>query len=132
VAIQSAGGHPGQLTEDELAQFLAWIQAGAPETLDTESSAPGAASALVWLGGVDQIIDATCGACHVQAALGALSLKTYADALKGGASGPAVVPGDAAASLIVIKQSTGNHPGQLTDQELELIRQWIEAGAPEK
>jgi cytochrome b subunit of formate dehydrogenase/mono/diheme cytochrome c family protein len=31
VQIQSQGGHPGQLTSEELAELIAWIEAGAPE-----------------------------------------------------------------------------------------------------
>jgi cytochrome b subunit of formate dehydrogenase/mono/diheme cytochrome c family protein len=31
VQIQSAGGHPGQLTPEELALVTAWVEAGAPE-----------------------------------------------------------------------------------------------------
>jgi hypothetical protein len=31
VIIQEAGGHPGQLTPEELQQVVDWIQAGAPE-----------------------------------------------------------------------------------------------------
>jgi hypothetical protein len=31
VQVQQAGGHPGQLTEEELDQLTAWIEAGAPE-----------------------------------------------------------------------------------------------------
>jgi hypothetical protein len=29
-------------------------------------------------------------------------------------------------------QSTGDHPGQLTDEELQQVIDWIEAGAPER
>jgi len=29
--VQTAGGHPGQLTAEELAIVSAWIEAGAPE-----------------------------------------------------------------------------------------------------
>ena len=32
VQVQQAGGHAGQLSADELAQVIAWIEAGAPET----------------------------------------------------------------------------------------------------
>jgi hypothetical protein len=31
IQIQSAGGHPGQLTPEEIAMIAAWIDAGAPE-----------------------------------------------------------------------------------------------------
>jgi len=31
VQVQSAGGHPGQFSADELAQIIAWIKVGAPE-----------------------------------------------------------------------------------------------------
>lgn len=31
ITIQQAGGHPGQLTPEELAQVIEWIDAGAPE-----------------------------------------------------------------------------------------------------
>jgi mono/diheme cytochrome c family protein len=31
VRIQSQGGHPGQLTSEELAEVIDWIEAGAPE-----------------------------------------------------------------------------------------------------
>lgn len=31
IAIQQAGGHPGQLTPEEIAQLIEWIEAGAPE-----------------------------------------------------------------------------------------------------
>jgi protein gp37 len=31
VKIQQAGGHPGQLSAEELAEVIAWIEAGAPQ-----------------------------------------------------------------------------------------------------
>jgi mono/diheme cytochrome c family protein len=31
VTVQAQGGHPGQLTSDELARVIEWIEAGAPE-----------------------------------------------------------------------------------------------------
>ena len=31
IQLQSAGGHPGQLTPEELAKISEWTQAGAPE-----------------------------------------------------------------------------------------------------
>jgi hypothetical protein len=64
--------------------------------------------------------------------LGGLNLSTYADAMKGGASGPVIVPGDGANSLLVIKQQAGGHPGQLTPEEIAQVIAWIDAGALEK
>jgi hypothetical protein len=61
-----------------------------------------------------------------------LNLSTHADAMKGGASGPVIVPGDAENSLLVQKQQAGGHPGQLTPEELAQVIEWINAGAPEK
>ncbi len=61
-----------------------------------------------------------------------LNLSTYADAIKGASTGPVIVPGDAANSLIVQKQQAGGHPGQLTPDEIAQLVEWINAGAPEK
>jgi cytochrome b subunit of formate dehydrogenase len=92
----------------------------------------GEIQANTWKGAFQELFGERCGACHVQSNLGGLSLATYTDALKGGQSGPAIVPGDPDASLLVQIQSAGNHPGQLTIDELEKVIQWIEAGAPEE
>jgi hypothetical protein len=44
-----------------------------------------------------------------------------------------IIPGDANASPIVEKQSDSlPHFGQLTPEELTLVIDWINAGAPEK
>ena len=130
VQIQQKGGHPGQLSADELAQVIAWIKGGAPEK--SSAAAPSATtSSEGWTGGIDQLINAKCAGCHVSAAMGDLSLKTYADALKGGKDGPVIVPNDPGKSLLVQIQQKGGHPGQLTPEEIDRIVKWIEAGAPE-
>jgi hypothetical protein len=56
---------------------------------------------------------------------------TYTSLMQGGSNGPVIVPGDAANSLLVQLQSTGNHFANLTPEELDIIKQWIDAGAPE-
>jgi mono/diheme cytochrome c family protein len=78
------------------------------------------------------LFQAKCSTCHGAAATGGLNLSTYADAMKGGNTGPVIVPGDSANSLLVTKQQAGNHPGQLTPEELAKVIEWINAGAPEK
>jgi hypothetical protein len=57
---------------------------------------------------------------------------TYTGLMKGGSKGPVVIPGDSANSVLVKIQSAGNHFANLSAVELEIVRQWIDAGAPEK
>jgi formate dehydrogenase gamma subunit len=102
-----------------------------PTPRPTHTPAP--VAAVTWDGGIGNLFETKCSACHGGASeLGGLDLSTYQAALDGGSSGPGVVPNDPDASQIILKQSAGNHPGQLTGDELALIRRWIEAGAPEK
>ena len=77
-----------------------------------------------------------CGACHsTTAAMGGLRLDGRENLLKGGARGPAVVPGKPAESLLltaVMQSGTLKMPpsGKLKDGDLALIGKWIEMGAP--
>jgi cytochrome b subunit of formate dehydrogenase len=93
---------------------------------------PAIASSLTWDNAIGTMLQTKCGMCHGSAATAGLDLSTYATAIKGGTSGPAIVPGDAANSLIVKKQQAGGHPGQLTPDEIAQLIEWINAGAPEK
>jgi hypothetical protein len=52
--------------------------------------------------------------------------------MKGAQDGPVIAAGDAANSKLMVIQSAGGHPGQLTAEELALVKAWIEAGAVEK
>jgi hypothetical protein len=84
-------------------------------------------SPLTWDDVVGPILEARCVACHGGTA--GLYLDTYEGALAGGNFGPAIVPGDADASLLIQLQKEG-HPNSLAPQELEWIAQWINEGAP--
>jgi formate dehydrogenase subunit gamma len=106
--------------------------AGPEGTPDSTPSTPAVASDLTWNTSIGAIFQAKCIVCHGAGALGGLNLSTYADAMKGGASGPVIVPGDGANSLLVIKQQAGGHPGQLTPEEIAQVIAWIDAGALEK
>ncbi len=104
--------------------------AGTPGDETTTPAAP--SSSLTWDSSIGALFQAKCTTCHGAGALGGLNLATYADAMKGGNSGPVIVPGDAANSLLVKKQQAGNHPGQLTAEEIAQVIEWINAGALEK
>jgi cytochrome b subunit of formate dehydrogenase len=93
---------------------------------------PGAeVGAMTWDGYFSGLFRNRCGSCHGITKVSGLSLATYQEALKGGNSGPAVIPGDSDNSILVQVQSVGNHPGQLTIDELNQVIAWIMAGAPE-
>ena len=84
----------------------------------------------IWTGNLALVFDQECVVCHGGA--GGLTLSTYADTMAGGRDGPVIIPGDPDNSLIMIKIDKNLHPGQLTEFELEVLRAWIAAGAPER
>jgi len=92
-----------------------------------------AGTVLTWQNGIGKMVEARCVTCHSSAnPLSGLDLGGYSAALAGGKSGLAVVPGEPHTSLMVTRQMSGNHPGQLTPEELKAVVDWIEAGAPER
>ncbi len=105
----------------------------APSPTPAPTSATGGTAAPVTWAEVGPIFTARCGMCHSPAlATNGLNLSTYADAIKGAQDGPVIVPGDAAGSKLISVQLTGTHPGQLSPEELALVKSWIETGALEK
>ena len=101
------------------------IPTPAPATT-TASSGPSSYDA-----NIGALFTAKCGACHGKAASGGLTVITYVDLMKGGKDGPVIVPNDSANSLLVKTQSE-KHFFNLSPEELDLVVQWIDAGAPEK
>ncbi|MEJ5241244.1 MAG: cytochrome b/b6 domain-containing protein [Anaerolineales bacterium] len=97
----------------------------------TPTPTPSGALPLTWNGAIGALLQQKCGQCHGSTTLGGFNLSTYASLLKGGNSGAAIVIGDPSASLLIQKQEAGDHPGKLSADELELLRQWIANGAPE-
>ncbi|HLJ12832.1 MAG TPA: c-type cytochrome domain-containing protein [Planctomycetaceae bacterium] len=81
---------------------------------------------------VAPIFKAKCLRCHGESDRKAeLDLRTAAAALKGGESGPVVVPNDPDQSLLYEKVRDGEMPpgkkDRLSDDEITAIRRWIEA-----
>jgi hypothetical protein len=73
-----------------------------------------------------------CVGCHSgETPAGGLTLTTREAALKGGESGPALAPGDAAKSLMFMMASTKAMPPKkpLTADEIDALKQWIVDGA---
>jgi cytochrome b subunit of formate dehydrogenase len=90
---------------------------------------PPPVSALTWDEYVSTLFEQKCTVCHGEA--GGLTLSSYSAALAGSRNGAVIVPGDAGSSPLIAVQAAGGHPGQLSEDELERVRQWIDLGAPE-
>jgi cytochrome b subunit of formate dehydrogenase len=99
-----------------------------PAPTPKPSPTPIAVQAL-WEGSLSVVLDQRCSACH--GGSGGLTVTSYADLMKGGKDGPVIIPGDPDNSLIVQKISGGTHPGKLSADELNALKNWIKAGAPQ-
>lgn len=100
-----------------------------PTPLPTRQPAP---LGNTWATGFADLFGKKCGLCHAgETLMGGLDLSSYQTALEGGNSGPAIVPGNADASVLMTTQRAGGHPIQLSEEELSLIKVWIEGDAPE-
>ncbi|MCJ7622373.1 MAG: hypothetical protein MUO76_02635, partial [Anaerolineaceae bacterium] len=122
----------------DLDLVIQWIDAGAPEAVNgattaSATTAPAATEPAAggpnWETDIQVLFAEKCVACH--GSMGGLSLETYKSAMEGGENGPVILPGDAEASMLVQGQREGGHLGQFTDEELDLIISWINAGALE-
>jgi len=80
---------------------------------------------------VAPIVEERCGMCHGDSATAGLAITDYASLMAGADSGPVIAPGDADGSLLIEKVKDGEHPGKLSPQELQAIKDWINDGAPE-
>ncbi len=83
---------------------------------------------------VRAILKAHCWQCHgeEEELQGGLDSRLAGFLLKGGESGPAVVPGDHAASLLYQRVASGEMPPgkkKVSADELKIIARWIDAGA---
>lgn len=100
-----------------------------PPTATAAPAAENGAVILTWEGGMKDLFS-TCTGCH--GTLGGINLSSYASALAGGVSGPGIVPGIPEESVILQVQEAGHPTGQLSPEQIETLREWIAAGAPEK
>ena len=94
---------------------------------------------------IKPIFDAACVKCHdgtKPKVAAKLALDTLEGALKGDRHGKVIIPGDSAKSDLVLavahvgdpdtfmpKGKKGQPPGKLSDEQIGLIRAWIDQGA---
>ncbi|MCP3692573.1 MAG: DUF1553 domain-containing protein [Planctomycetaceae bacterium] len=124
------------LTTEEMTQLRRWLKEGAQS-----KSPPGESARPLNQHDVLPIVLLRCTTCHgPQRQDGGLDLRTRAAMLKGGKSGPALVPGKPDESLMIQRiQSEACPPQELLltffvqrppKAEVEQLRKWIAAGAP--
>jgi hypothetical protein len=107
------------------------LQAQLPTPVPTQAPAPVTGNPTFEANIGPLFVAANCTMCHGASASAGLSFLTYADTIKGAADGPVIIPGDSANSKLIQVQS-GSHFAKLDANQLELVKQWIDAGAPEK
>jgi hypothetical protein len=97
----------------------------------------GSASSSVSFSQVDEIFDESCEHCHnADDEKGGLLMDSYASLVAGGEHGNALVPGDSAASRLMqmiegkLKPRMPYKEDPLPRVQVELIRRWIDEGAP--
>ena len=80
------------------------------------------------------ILKKNCFACHGQSKASGLDLRTRESMLKGGQRGPALTPANPKRSFLFSMASHSAQPSmppgkKLADDDIEVLRQWIEKGA---
>ena len=87
---------------------------------------------LTFDGIISTLLEGRCGSCHGVDGIAGLNITTYDALISGGISGPAVKVGDPDNSLVTQKQNESEpHFVQLTTDEIQIMIDWIAAGAPE-
>jgi mono/diheme cytochrome c family protein len=131
----------GRLSESEIEIIRRWIKTGAP-SIATQRRSPQTNVAAVTQHDIIPLMLRHCSACHGASRQEAgLRLTSRAAMLKGGKSGPSLVPGRPDQSLMLKKIRSGQMPPfaqwmkvgvkPMGTADIERLAQWIAAGAPE-
>jgi hypothetical protein len=119
-----------RLPQETIDRIAEWIKAGAP----FEPAA--SADAALFQSQIKPLLEANCLRCHnSQIKRSGLDLSTREALLRGGDTGPVVVPGDAKSSVLYKRISQLEQPGmpfggqKLPGAAIAQIADWINAGA---
>ncbi len=123
VEVQQPGNHPGMFTAEELNRVVEWIKAGAPEGASTSAPAEIPSEGSKWSTNIAGIFKEKCVACH--GSIGGFGANTYEKVMR------KIDAGNPDSSDVVRTQKEGTHPGLFSAEELQVIIDWIKAGAPE-
>lgn len=100
-----------------------------PPEPQPESEIPVLTGAPTFVNYIGPLFEARCSKCHGDLTSGGLNLLTYAAVMQGGEKGAVIVAGDSTNSLLIQVQSAGDHFANLLQDELAIVKQWIDAGA---
>ncbi len=127
------------ITRSLLALLLACLSAEARLTPGQRAQLPAPAATQVdFHRDIQPFVEKSCVKCHGKGRdKGGFHFETRESLLKGGDSGPAIIPGNSAESLL-IELVSGLDPdsimpekgARLTQHEVSLLRAWIDQGAP--
>ncbi len=127
------------MTERRAVRTVAWLAAASvPLALAIAGEArqtPAAATPEYFEAKIRPVLAANCYDCHTEERFGGLRLDSREAMLKGGRSGPAIVPGDPDASLLIqaVRQTSDKlkmpKGGKLQPEEVAALVEWVKAGA---
>ena len=112
-----------------------WAQGSDPKAPPLKDKEPAKTRVVDYYRDIDPILKENCVSCHqASMAAGGLRLDAPENLLQGGASGKAVVPGKADRSLLYTRLTLTTDKrmppvGMVTEEQLALIRAWINLGA---
>lgn len=101
------------------------------EATETSAAAGNSGRTVSFSNDVWPIFQANCSGCH--GASGGLNLASYDTLMAGGRHGMVIVPGDAESSRLVQYVESGRMPpsgNRLSTEEIQTIKDWVNAGAP--
>ncbi len=110
---------------ERAAVFAPQTPTPAPTEAPTPTPAPtqaGATVTVAWTGTIDTMLKDKCSSCH--GSMGGFNAESYDEVMK------FVQAGAPDNSKIVQVQQAGGHGGELTADELKVLVEWIQAGAP--
>jgi hypothetical protein len=97
-------------------------------------AAPSVKTEVSYAKDVQPILESRCGKCHMGEFVSeGLHMDTHESLMQGSDNGPVIIPGDAGESLLIQKLVEGKMPKRgpkLTPVQIQLIADWINAGAP--
>jgi mono/diheme cytochrome c family protein len=142
--LAACGGTPQTATEAALSTPTESLPTTLPAPTETLVAVPATETAVPpteapavsvsFANDIMPIFQNSCFECHgVRQVKEGLDMQTHESIMAGSFNGPVVIPGNAGESLLVQLVVQGEMPNRgpkLTAEQIQIIRDWINAGAP--